>query len=176
MGRIARNTWNWFKTGAINIYLDYRRVFLEDIVSSVRENPKRSTLYGGCFSCIIYGIYANEDLKSYTADIITACNRLGAVVEHSRNPNSDKFVQCVGELNCHKLLRQINLGFMTLIWQADHNPEVALFRCTYFRPSILEIVQNRMVDLGILGHWLALESKMKDYDINEDEYSSQYKT
>jgi hypothetical protein len=154
-----------------NIYLDYFEVF-KDIKQSARKRPLRASLYGVSTIFVINLFRANEGLRSYTSEVVSACNRLGAVTENCRNPLSNQFIQQIGELNCHGLLRQIDLGFSTLIYRADSNPELALFRynCPHLKPSFSELITERLVDLGILGYWLNLGLKMKDYDVNEDEY------
>lgn len=154
-----------------NIYLDYYEVFKE-VQKGARKRPLKASFYGASALFVLNLFRTNEGLRSYHSEVISACNRIGAVTEGSRNPTSFKFVQDIGELNGHGLLRQVDLGFSTLIYKADSRPDVALFRynCSYLNPSIKEFVQERLVDLGFLGHWLMLEVKMKDYDINESEF------
>lgn len=155
-----------------NLYLDYYEVFRE-AQRGARDRPLKATFYGASTLLILNLFRTNEGLRSYHSEVICACNRIAAVTENSRNPDSLKFVNNVGELKCHGLLRQIDLGFSTIIYRSDSNPETALYRynCSYLRPSIKEFAQERLVDLGLFGHWLLLELKMKDYDINENEYA-----
>lgn len=156
-----------------NIYLDYYEVF-KDVEKSARARPLRASLYGASIIFVLNMFRTNESLRSYSSEIVSACNRVGAVVEKSRNPISDEFVQSMGELHCQGLLRQIDLGFSTLIYKSDCRSDLALFRynCPYLKPSIREFIQERIVDFGLLGHWLVLEQKMRDYDINDAEYES----
>lgn len=163
---------NRFNLFIKNIYLDYYEVF-KDIKRSARNNPIKATFYGTSTVFVLNLFRTNEDLRSYHSEIIAACNRVGAVTEASRNPKSNKFVQTIGELNCHGLLRQVDLGFSTLIYKTDTNPETALYRykCPHLRPSIKEFINERLVDWGFLGHWLMLEINMRDYDINDEEYT-----
>lgn len=149
-----------------NIWLDYYEVF-KDIRKGVRARPLKATTYGLTSLFILNMFRTNEDLRSYRADITSACNRIGSVVDKSRNPISDKFVQNIGELNCNGLLREMDLGFSTLIYRDDKSCDLALYR--YNCPYIKLRLRDRFVDLGILGHWLVLEHKMTDYDINESE-------
>lgn len=151
-----------------NLYLDYYEVFV-DIHKSARKRPFKTSFVVLNAGFALNLFRSNEGLRSYKADIVSACNRLGALVESSRNPESYEFVQRLGELNCEKRLRQIDLGFSTLIYEADTSEDVALYKhnCKYLRPTIKEFVMERIIDWGILGHWLLLERKMKDYDINE---------
>jgi len=154
-----------------NIYLDYYEVFRE-IQKSAREKPLKATVYGGATVFVLNLFRTNEGLRSYNSDVISACNRIGSVPEGSRNPESYHFVQNIGDLNCHGLLKQIDLGFSTLIYRGDSNSDVALYRynCPHLKPSVKEFFLDRLVDLNFLGHWIRLEMKMRDYDINENEY------
>lgn len=162
-----------FKRYFKNLYLDYYEVFKE-VRRGATNKPIRATLYGFSTLFALNLFRTNEDLRSYHCEVISACNRIASVTENSRNPKSLKFVHKVGELNCHGLLRQIDLGFSTIIYKTDTNPETALYRynCSYLNPSMKEFVQERLVDLGFFGHWLLLEFKMRDYDINESEYDN----
>lgn len=155
-----------------NLYLDYFEVFKE-VQQDAKKRPLRASLYGASTLFVLNLFRGNEDLRSYTNEVISACNRLGSVTESCRNPKSNKFINQLGELYCYGLLRQIDLGFSTLIYKADANPEVALFRhnCSYLRPSMREFLTERIVDWGFLGYWLNLELQMHDYDINEQEYA-----
>lgn len=154
-----------------NIWLDYYDVF-KDVHKNARKRPIRATSIGLATVFVMNLFRSNEDLRSYSAEVISACNKLSAVVQNSRNPTSNRFIQDVGELNCHGLLRQIDLGFSTLIYKVDGGPELALYRynCPHLRPSLKEFFKDRVLDFGVLGHWIMLETKMKDYDINMEEY------
>jgi len=153
------------------LFLDYYDVF-KDVQKSAKSRPFKATLYGVSVVFVLNLFRTNEGLRSYNADVVSACNRIGAVTENLRNPFSNSYVQTLGELNGHRQLRQIDLGFSTIIYKTESNPEVALFRynCKYLNPTILEFFTEKIVDLGVLGHWLVLESKMRDYDVNEEEY------
>lgn len=156
-----------------NIYLDYYEVWKE-VQRGAKSRPLKATFYGGSTLFILNLFRTNEGLRSYHSEVISACNRIGSVTENSRNPKSSEFVQQVGELNGHGLLRQIDLGFSTIIYKTDSNPELALYRynCPHLNPSIKEFILKHIVDLGFLGHWLMLEVKMHDYDINDREYDN----
>lgn len=155
-----------------NIYLDYFEVFKE-VKQGAKKRPLKASMYGTSTLFALNMFRVNEGLNSYKSEVISACNRVGSVTERCRNPRSDQYVQQIGELNSHELLRHVDLGFSTLIYRTDTNPETALYRynCSHLRPSLKEFITDRVVDLGFLGHWLNLELNMRDYDINEQEYA-----
>lgn len=154
-----------------NIWLDYYEVF-KDTHKNARARPLRASAYGLATVFVLNLFRSNEDIRSFNAEVISACDRLGAVVESSRNPISNNFVQDIAELNCHGLLRQIDLGFSTLIYTVDSSPDLAIYKshCSYLKPTLKEHILEHLVDLGFLGHWVRLEMNMKDYDINNEEY------
>lgn len=155
-----------------NLYIDYYEVF-KDVQKGAKAKPLKALSYGASTLFVLNLFRTNEGLRSYSSEVVGACNRVASVNQNSRNPESYKFVQNIGEWNCHGLLRQIDLGFSTIIYKADCNPEVALFRynCSHLKPSLKEFFKERLVDLGILGHWVLLEAKMQNYDINDSEYN-----
>lgn len=167
MARILASMRQYLRT----VWLDYYEV-LKEVRRDACNKPLKASAYGIATIFVINLFRTNEGLKSYSAEIVSACNRVGSVVDKCRNPTSKEFVQNIGELHCQGLLRQLDLGFSTLIYKADSNQDIALYRynCSHLRPSLKEFIHERLVDLGIQGRWLILESKMKNYDINEDEY------
>lgn len=169
MAAALRKINSYFK----NIYIDYYEVF-KDVKRSAKSRPLKATIYGTSTLFVLNLFRTNEGLRSYHSEVISACNKIGSLTENSRNPISYKFIQEIGELNGTGLLRQVDLGFSTLIYRTDCNSNVALYRynCPYLNPSIKEFINERLVDLGVLGHWLVLETKMLDYDINDKEYES----
>lgn len=154
-----------------NIYLDYFEVFKE-ARQGARQRPIRASLYGLSSLFVLNLFRANEGLSSYKSEVISACNRVGSVTGKCRNPLSEQYIQQIGELNSHQLLRQVDLGFSTLIYKEETNPENALFRhnCPQLKPSLKEFLSERVIDLGFLGHWIQLELKMRNYDVNEHEW------
>lgn len=155
-----------------NLYLDYYEVF-KDVRKSARARPLKAAFYGASTIFALNLFRTNENLRSYNSEVISALNRIGSVTEESRNPSSDRFLKEVGELNGFKQLRQLDLGFSTIIYKTESNPEVALYRynCKHLNPSIIEFFKDKLVDFGLMGHWLHLELKMNDYDVNDEEYS-----
>lgn len=162
---------NNIKTYFKNLYLDYYDVF-KDVHKSAKKRPLRATLYGSSIIFVLNLFRTNEGLASHAGEVVSACNRLGSMVENLRNPISNKYVQTIGELNGHRQLRQIDLGFSTIIYSTGSNPETALYKynCKYLKPTIEEFFKDRLVDIGFMGHWLFLEYNMRNYDINEEVY------
>ena len=167
MARVFKSVRTYFR----NLYVDYYEVFKE-VQLNAKKRPLKASLYGASIIFTLNLFRTNEGLRSYASEVISACNRVGAVTKNLRNPISNSYVQTIGELNGYRQLRQIDLGFSTLIYKTDSNPEVGLFRynCKNLKPSLREFFTERLVDYGVLGHWLILETKMRNYDVNEDEY------
>lgn len=68
-------------------------------------------------------------------------------------------------------LRHLSLGVLTLVYYTDFDPDVALYeaQCSNLSVPWREFPQ-RVLDVGFAGRWWNLNSKMKDYDVNEGEF------
>lgn len=152
-----------------NIYIDYYEVFKE-VQKGARARPLKASVYGGLIGFTISLFALNEDIKSFTSDIVSASNRLALVEASSKNPKSLAHITHLRDLEGHGLLRQVDLGFATLIYKASCHQDSRLYKCNcdYLRPTIKEFATKKFVDLGIMGHWLQLENSMYNYDINEE--------
>lgn len=154
-----------------NVYLDYKEVFI-DIKQKAQQRPWKASAYGASILFMINLFRTNENLKSYQDEVVSATNKLIAVADGSRNRKSNQYIRQVCRLNCEGVLREIDLGFSTIIYKSNASSELGLYRatCKYLEPTLEEFFKERIVDLSILGHWLILELKMTDYDINDDEW------
>lgn len=154
-----------------NIYLDYKTVFVE-LQQSARDRPLKASLYGSTILFVINLLRTNEDLRSYEEEIVNAATKLVSVADESRNIVSQEFVDQLTQSRCNGTLRQLDLSLFTLVYSSDFNRDLAIYKavCPYMKPTLTEFFKERIVDFGILGHWLLLERKMIDYDVNEDEW------
>lgn len=68
-------------------------------------------------------------------------------------------------------LRHLSVGVFTLVYRSDFDPDAMLYeaQCSSLSVPWRELPQ-RVLDVGFLGRWWILDSKMKDYDVNEEEF------
>ena len=61
------------------------------------------------------------------------------------------------------------------MWEDNFDANVGLFeaQCDYMKPTYREIIEERLIDIGISGNWKISEKIMKDYDVNIDEWNQQ---
>lgn len=93
------------------------------------------------------------------------------VGESVRNPKSECHVKWIGQCYNEGIVRRMNLGVISLIWLDDYDKMCFLYKaiCPHLKVEYLKFYE-RVIDVGFLDKWWILESKMKDYDINEAEF------
>lgn len=94
------------------------------------------------------------------------------VGEAIRNPKSEQYLQWLGQCYNEGIVRRLNLGIVSLIWLDDYDKMCSLYKaaCPYLKIRYLTFYQ-RVVDIGFLDKWWILENNMKDYDVNEAQFS-----
>lgn len=90
-----------------------------------------------------------------------------------RNSMCENYVQWLGQCYNEGIVRRMNLGIISLIWLDDYDKMCSLYKtvCPYLKIRYLTFYQ-RIIDIGFLDKWWILENKMKDYDVNEAEFSN----
>uniref|UniRef100_A0A3Q4GNA1 Translocase of inner mitochondrial membrane 29 n=1 Tax=Neolamprologus brichardi TaxID=32507 RepID=A0A3Q4GNA1_NEOBR len=103
-----------------------------------------------------------------TTDVLT---ELGLLSPWIRSGISDVHVQSLVKLRNEGRLRHASLGLLSVVYYADYDPDAMLYeaQCSNLSVPWREIPQ-RVLDIGFAGNWWILDSKMKDYDVNEDEF------
>lgn len=58
------------------------------------------------------------------------------------------------------------------MWIDNYDKDCFLYKtvCPYLKPRYLTF-HERIIDVGALDKWWVLETKMKDYDVNESEFN-----
>lgn len=98
--------------------------------------------------------------------------KLILVGEPIRNPVSVQHIKWLEQCYNEGLIRRLNLGILSLIWVDNYDKDCSFYKavCPYLKPRFVTF-HERIVDVGFLGKWWLLERKMKNYDINEAEFS-----
>ncbi|XP_011256208.2 mitochondrial import inner membrane translocase subunit Tim29 [Camponotus floridanus] len=153
------------------LYKDYKGVAI-DAVIDCKKRPVRAAIYttflGGCF----YSSRCNPDETTFREQLIQSSIKLIQVGEPIRNPVSVQHIQWLEQCYNEGLVRTLNLGILSLIWLDNYDKDCSLYKavCPYLKPRFVTF-HERVVDIGFLNKWWLLERKMKDYDINEAEFS-----
>lgn len=154
-----------------DLYINYEEVAI-DVAKDCRERPVRAAMYisllGGCY----YSNRHNPDETMFRDQLIQSSIKLMQVGEPIRNPVSVQHLKWLEQCYNEGLIRRLNLGVMSLIWLDNYNKDCSIYKavCPYLKPRY-ETFHERIVDIGFLEKWWLLERKMKDYDINEAEFS-----
>ncbi|XP_064171836.1 mitochondrial import inner membrane translocase subunit Tim29 isoform X1 [Anguilla rostrata] len=149
---------------------DYREACREVVVGSW-ERPFKASVYlsllGGAWACYL----TNPDDASFETSLLESANQLGLLSPWIRSGTSDGHVQGLVRLRNEGRLRYASLGVASLTYRADHDPEASLYeaRCSLLSVPWAEL-RERVLDVGFAGRWWLLGAKMRDYDVNEDEF------
>ncbi|XP_028909187.1 mitochondrial import inner membrane translocase subunit Tim29 [Ornithorhynchus anatinus] len=152
------------------LLLDYAEA-CRDAAKAARERPGRAGLYaslvGGAALC--YRRAPTE--SSFEVALLDASASLLVLAPRTRNRTAEDHVQRLLWLRNRGQWRYLNLVFCSLVYEAPFAPEARLYRaqCEHLAPGWTEF-PGRVLDVGFLGRWWTLDAKMKDFDINEEEF------
>ncbi|KAI4886000.1 hypothetical protein NFI96_000735 [Prochilodus magdalenae] len=149
---------------------DYKEACREAFVGA-RERPVKASVYmavlGGAYVCY----RTNPDEVSFQTDLLETSNKLALLSPWIRSGMSDGHVQHLVKLHNQGRLRHLSLGVVSLTYVVDFDPSCSLFeaQCSTLSVPWAEL-PKRVLDVGFAGRWWMLDNKMKDYDINEEEF------
>ncbi|KFO28766.1 hypothetical protein H920_09708 [Fukomys damarensis] len=85
--------------------------------------------------------------------------------------DSESFLQRLLWLRGRGCLRHVNLGLFSLLYEAPFDAHASLYqaRCRYLQPRWVDF-PGRILDVGFVGRWWVLGARMRDCDINHDEF------
>ncbi|XP_034175612.1 mitochondrial import inner membrane translocase subunit Tim29 isoform X2 [Osmia lignaria lignaria] len=129
-----------------NLFTDYKEVTVS-VVNDCKEHPIKASIYASVLAFCIYLNKHNPDESSFREQLLQNTIKIMQVGETVRNPVSEYHVKWLGQCYNEGIVRRMNLDVQY---------------ATFYQ---------RIVDFGILDKWWVLESKMKDYDVNETEFS-----
>ncbi|KAF7646505.1 hypothetical protein LDENG_00187020 [Lucifuga dentata] len=172
---VKTNRWERLKNTKAGVWCrsllsDYKEA-CRDVVVGAWERPVKACVYaallGGAWACF----YTKPDRSSFEVILLERSDQLGLLSPWIRSATSDGHVQNLVKLRNQGRLRHANLGLLSVVYYADHDPDTALFeaQCSNLSTPWRELPQ-RVLDVGFAGHWWILDSKMRDYDINEEEF------
>ncbi|GFS70444.1 uncharacterized protein NPIL_421211 [Nephila pilipes] len=154
----------------VNLYADYKSFVLE-IRDGCVNRPKKALLITTGFATLIGAMQTNPNEHSFFDQHAKNSSALIMVAEPIRNPAVEEHVTYLNRCINQGLLRRMDLLFFSLMWVADYHKECNIYstQCKYLRPDFLTFYE-RIVDVGVFGSWINLILKMKDFDINPNEW------
>ena len=151
--------------------LDYRQVVV-DTLAECRQRPVKAGLYLSGLSSLGWLYHTNPTFNSFEDTLLTHQSDMCTVGEAVRNTAAYNHLYNLTDLQKEQRLQQINFAFFSVIFRRDFEEQMGIYKanCEYLKPSYLEYVTDRVVDVGILGRWIILSKKMQDFDVNEREW------
>ncbi|XP_040202394.1 mitochondrial import inner membrane translocase subunit Tim29 [Rana temporaria] len=144
----------------------------KDIVVGAKERPGKATLYISLLAGV--GICSSKapSEDSFQCSLLEASSCLLLLSPWTRNGSSDQHVQRLMELRNEGRLRHINFMLFSLMYEAPYDPDCDLYssQCSHLKSRWAEF-PSRVLDIGFFGNWWRLQNKMKDFDINEEEFT-----
>ncbi|XP_011307060.1 uncharacterized protein C19orf52 [Fopius arisanus] len=154
-----------------NLYLDYKDVAV-DIVKECRTRPLKAGVYFSGIASCYYLSRTNPDLLTFREELLRNSMRLMYIGESTRNQISMSHVLHMEECLNSNIVRRLNLGIVSFIWLDNYSDQCDLYKvqCNYLKPQYTKF-NERIVDVGFLGKWWILDDKMRNYDINDSEFT-----
>ncbi|XP_029584428.1 mitochondrial import inner membrane translocase subunit Tim29 isoform X1 [Salmo trutta] len=172
---VSGTRWERLKNSKLGMWFsgmsrDYKEACRE-IVVGAWERPIKASIYlsllGGAGTCV----YTNPDGASFETTVLDTANQLGLLTPWIRSGTSDGYVQKLAKLRNEGRLRHLSLGMVSLTYFADYNPDASLYEAQCSNLSVpWRELHTRVLDVGFAGRWWILDHKMKDYDVNDEEF------
>ncbi|XP_054163010.1 uncharacterized protein LOC128960879 [Oppia nitens] len=156
-----------------NVVNDYKQVMI-DTKDECRHRPLKASVYVSLMSAFGYCMATNPNEKDLTQQLVECHNLLSAVPKSITNTNSCDFVLYLNQLVNEKLLIHQSFGFFSVLYLSDYPEDCCLYenQCPYLRSTIKSYIFDRIVDIGLIGKYRLLDTKMIDYDINPLEWQT----
>ncbi|XP_061439411.1 mitochondrial import inner membrane translocase subunit Tim29 [Rhineura floridana] len=161
-GRLA----SWWKS----LLHDYAEA-CKEVALGVRQRPGKAGFYvsllAGAVGCCLH----SPCEASFEASLLEASGALLLLSPWTRSSKSEGHVQRLLKLRNRGQLRFQSLLFFALVYEAPFDAGADLYRvhCKYLKPQWTEF-SSHVIDVGFWGRWWILHSKLRDLDINDEEF------
>ncbi|XP_072458450.1 mitochondrial import inner membrane translocase subunit Tim29 [Notamacropus eugenii] len=169
-GVAKRRVWERLGSWVRGLLHDYAEA-CADAAAAARERPVRAALYAGLLGGAAACALRTPEEASFEEALLDASGTLLLLAPATRNPGSEAHVQRLLWLRGRGRLRHVHLGLCSLLYEAPYDPEASLYqaRCPHLQPRWADF-PGRVLDVGFLGRWWVLSAKMRDCDVNDDEF------
>ncbi|KAM9612438.1 mitochondrial import inner membrane translocase subunit Tim29 [Morphnus guianensis] len=154
------------------------RALLQDYAAAVREAAEGARRRPGAAAGSLAGLAgaaacaaAVPSAESFEAATVEAAGTLLLLSPGTRSPAADRHVQRLLRRREAGRLRYRNFFFLAVVYEAPHAADAALYpaRCPHLRPRWREL-PGRLLDVGFWGRWWVLGARLRDCDVNEEEF------
>ncbi|KAM6218302.1 mitochondrial import inner membrane translocase subunit Tim29 [Rhynchocyon petersi] len=167
---VRPSVWARLATWSRALLRDYAEA-CGDAAAAARARPVRAAVYvgllGGAAACC--ALAPSE--TAFEEALLDASGTLLLLAPATRNRHSEAHLQRLLWLRGRGRLRHQNLGLCSLVYEAPFDAQTSLYqaRCSYLQPRWVDF-PGRVLDVGFVGRWWVLGARMRDYDINDDEF------
>jgi Translocase of the Inner Mitochondrial membrane 29 len=111
---------------------------------------------------------------NYRASLIEAHTDMGYTSVSIQNKKTIAYLKTMEDYHNSGVIRYFSFGLFSIMWVDNYDKHLGLFeaQCDYLKPTYLEILQKRIVDVGFMNRWWLLKKNMKDFDVNDEEWVS----
>ncbi|XP_004632916.1 mitochondrial import inner membrane translocase subunit Tim29 [Octodon degus] len=143
----------------------------KDAAAAARARPGRAALYSGLLGGAAFCFALAPSEAAFEEALLEASGTLLLLAPATRNRDSESFLQRLLWLRGRGCLRHVNLGPCSLVYEAPFDAQASLYqaRCRYLQPRWVDF-PGRVLDVGFVGRWWVLRARMRDCDINHDEF------
>ena len=153
------------------IWDDYMYVF-QEIGKDMKAYPFKTTAYLSVLGGFVTLWKTNPGEREFREQLTLNSHKLLQLGEAIRNPYADIHMQKIHEFYNSGRIRRLSIGFCSIMWVDNYHSEVDVYiaRCKPLRVGWLNL-KDKVIDIGVLNRWWLLESAMKDYDVNPQEWN-----
>ncbi|XP_060092276.1 mitochondrial import inner membrane translocase subunit Tim29 [Heteronotia binoei] len=161
-GRLGR----WWR-GLLQDYAEAAREALRE----ARRRPGRAAAAAGLLAGVAGCARGCPGEASLEAGLLEASGRLLLLSPATRSGAAEGHVQRLLELRAGGRLRVRSLGLAAVAYEAPFDADAALYRarCPHLAPAWAQL-PARLLDVGFCGRWWLLRAKMRDCDVNAEEF------
>ncbi|XP_004716888.1 mitochondrial import inner membrane translocase subunit Tim29 [Echinops telfairi] len=142
-----------------------------DAAASARAQPARAAVYAGLLGGAAACCALAPSEASFEEALLDASGTLLLLAPVTRNRAAETSVQRLLWLRGRGRLRHLSLGLCSLVYEAPVDAQASLYqaRCRHLQPRWADF-PGRILDVGFVGRWWVLGARMRDCDINDDEF------
>jgi hypothetical protein len=158
-----------------HLYTDYKDV-LVDAIADAKAKPRKAVFYLSLLGGVGYCMVTNPTVRSYKQDVTKFDTELSLVSTAVRNPRATRYLQDIRKMEMRGIQRFQSIGIATLVWRDNEDKANGVYHssCKYVKPRFSEILTERLVDVGFIGKWWALQKNMQDFDVNPQEWNEDF--
>lgn len=155
---------NWSRYWS-QLFIDYGEV-IGGVGTTIRTKPIKSAFYAATGTGLYFCAKNNPSPVDFMIQLRNLNGDLLVVDPKCHNPESAEYLKFLERSLNRGLIRNLNLGVCSLMWLADYDQQLSLFKATCSYTGIeYSKFPDRVIDVGFWGRWWNLHNKMIDYDV-----------